>query len=245
MTSAGCQKCLCELNGARVSDDGGFTCNPLTGQCTCIEGVTGANCSVCEDRWVLVNHVGCKRCDTCVHTLLDDVEELLMRTDQIEHGHRKNASLLLSAHGKLLRLEQEFEQATKLVTALEPSQLDSMPLVALGRTIRLVGEDLSGLKTLANEYDVSNKTRLLTRLLGEAELFNNREIGSLRIKLDLLDQIIDELDRADFKAVANVTDEQLNYYEGIVDQIVNKDLADALDKHRNLLEQFEKGRKST
>ncbi|XP_060084833.1 laminin-like protein epi-1 [Ylistrum balloti] len=66
-TATGCQKCDCEADGA-------MTCNPFTGVCQCLEGVTGERCDRCLPRWILVPNEGCRPCDNCVHILLDDLE---------------------------------------------------------------------------------------------------------------------------------------------------------------------------
>ena len=233
-TAVGCQKCECERDGVIVTETGGYACNQNTGHCKCIEGVKGAKCDECDDRWVLVKHVGCKKCDTCVNTLLDDVEELFVKTSEIENGN-KNYSLTFKAHNKLTKLEEELDLVKG---SNDPSQYEATPLLSLKRTISQVQEDLNSLKLMA-EYDINDKIKLLTSLLSDAELFN-KDVSGLRLKLDLLDQIIEELDREDLKSFKNITDEHVNFYEGIVDQIVKKDFLGAIEKHKDLLDQFEK-----
>ena len=69
-TAQGCKSCQCELDGA-------VGCSVETGVCQCLHGVTGEKCDRCADRWILIPDQGCEACDNCVHTLLDDSDELL------------------------------------------------------------------------------------------------------------------------------------------------------------------------
>lgn len=123
---------------------------------------------------MLVKHVGCKKCDTCVNTLLDDVAELVVKADGIESGN-KDSSLTFKANSKLMKLESDF-QAIK--DSVDPSQYDQTPLVLLQRSIKTVQNDLLGLK-LMTEYNINDKIKLLTKLLADAELFN-KDISDLR-----------------------------------------------------------------
>lgn len=231
-TSNGCQDCKCKKSlGVKITNDG-YECNATTGHCTCIEGVMGPECNECTPRWVLVKHQGCKKCDTCVHTLLDDVEELQMKANSIENGN-KDSSLTFKAHNKLVILEDEFE---KIKNSIDPNQYDSTPLSNLQRQIQIVQNDILGLK-LMTEYDINDKIKLLSKLLEDAEMFSN-EISELRNKLDVLDKLIDELDREDMKNFRNISEEQLHFYENLVDQIVKKDFKSLIEKHKNLLNEF-------
>jgi hypothetical protein len=45
----GCESCGCNTEFAV-----GGTCDPITGQCACLEGVIGQNCDHCPEHWVLV-----------------------------------------------------------------------------------------------------------------------------------------------------------------------------------------------
>ena len=130
-----------------------------------------------------MKHVGCKKCDTCVNTLLDDVNELVIKADGIESGN-KDSSLTFKANSKLAKLESELNAIKE---SIDPSQYDQTPLVLLQRSIKTVQTDLLGLK-LMTEYNINDKIKLLTRLLADAELFN-KDISDLRIKLDILDKI--------------------------------------------------------
>lgn len=176
--------------------------------------------------------MGCKKCDTCVNTLLDDLGELVIKADGIESGNR-DSSLTFKANSKLAKLETDY-QAVKAV--VDPNKYDQTPLALLQRSIKTVQSDLLGLK-LMTEYNINDKIKLLTKLLGDAELFN-KDISDLRIKLDILDQIIDDLDREDDKSYKNITDEQLLIYESLVDQIVKRDFNSTLDRYNQLVDEF-------
>lgn len=179
-----------------------------------------------------MKHVGCKKCDTCVNTLLDDIGELVIKADGIESGNN-DSSLTFKANNKLTKLESDFE-AVK--AAVDPSQYDKTPLVMLQRSIKTVQNDLLGLK-LMTEYNINDKIKLLSKLLGDADLFN-KDISDLRIKLDILDKIIDDLDREDDKTYKNITDEQLLIYEQLVDQIIKRDFTTTVDRFNELFEEF-------
>lgn len=215
-----------------MTNTGGFACNSTTGHCTCIEGVKGQLCDRCDDRWVLVKHVGCKKCDTCVNTLLDDLSELVIKADSIESGN-KDSSLTFKANNKLIKLESEF---AAIKAAVDPNMFDQTPLVLLQRSIKTVQNDLLGLK-LMTEYNINDKIKLLTHLLNDAELFN-KDISDLRIKLDILDKIIDDLDREDDKNYKNITDEQLVIYENLVDQIVKRDFTSTVSRFNELMNEY-------
>lgn len=233
-TSVGCQKCECQKDGVRVTETGGYACNPLTGHCQCIEGVMGPKCDQCAERWILRKHKGCEPCDTCVHTLLDDVEELQMRSDEIENGN-KNYSLTFKAYNKLTRLEEDFEGVRANV---EPSQLESVPLVTIRRNLQQVKEDLASLKSMAG-YDINDKMKILNKMQSEADNCN-RDISTLRLKMEMLEQLTSDLEREDISTFNTISDEQLTYYENMVDLIVKKDFNTAMNKHQDLLDQFDK-----
>ena len=197
----------------------------------------GRLCDECKPRRVLVNHVGCKKCDTCVHTLLDDVEGLFIKADGIESGN-KDSSLTFKAHNKLVKLESEL---SLIENSVKKDEYDATPLISLQREIKRIQDDLKDLK-LFTQYNMNDKISNLTNLLDDANSFN-KEINELRIKLDILDGIINDLDTADNSDMKNVTDEQLRIYENIVDQITKKDFGQALDNYRKSLDDFQAGKR--
>ena len=59
--------------GCQCESDGANSCDPQTGRCECLPGVTGARCDRCLDRWIFLPDQGCQECDSCIHLLLDDL----------------------------------------------------------------------------------------------------------------------------------------------------------------------------
>lgn len=51
----GCISCNCNINGSILN-----ACDPLSGQCSCKEGVSGLKCDICEDNYYGLTHDGCK-----------------------------------------------------------------------------------------------------------------------------------------------------------------------------------------
>ncbi|CAB3408759.1 unnamed protein product [Caenorhabditis bovis] len=70
-----CAPCDCHPDGSLHG-----ACNPLTGQCECKPGVTGRDCSVCQERHAFINRV-CTSCDQGCYlplmTTMDEMEEHL------------------------------------------------------------------------------------------------------------------------------------------------------------------------
>ncbi|CAI4225847.1 unnamed protein product [Auanema sp. JU1783] len=72
-----CEECNCHPDGSLNSN-----CDPLTGQCECRPGVTGRDCSRCQDRHAFIGGV-CTSCDQGCYLplmlLIDDLEETLSK----------------------------------------------------------------------------------------------------------------------------------------------------------------------
>ena len=51
---------LCVFSECQCEYEGAVTCDPSTGRCQCLPGVTGARCDRCLDRWVLIPDQGCQ-----------------------------------------------------------------------------------------------------------------------------------------------------------------------------------------
>ncbi|XP_053308878.1 laminin subunit alpha-5 isoform X2 [Spea bombifrons] len=66
----GCQRCSC---GAGSADT---TCDAGTGQCRCLPGVTGPRCQQCAPGYWGFGPSGCLTCDSCVVTLLEDLQRM-------------------------------------------------------------------------------------------------------------------------------------------------------------------------
>ncbi|XP_014250027.1 laminin subunit alpha-1 isoform X2 [Cimex lectularius] len=70
-----CKKCMCNSLG-RLDE----ACDEKSGQCTCINGVTGWDCSKCIDKMHILTEYGCKECtDSCITSLLSQVNEISTR----------------------------------------------------------------------------------------------------------------------------------------------------------------------
>ncbi|XP_070556677.1 laminin subunit alpha-2-like [Ptychodera flava] len=71
-----CEPCDCNEYGSLNQ-----TCDPVSGQCVCDEGLSGRACDVCQPRHVFTQQ-GCTSCDdTCTGLLLDDIDELTAKLE--------------------------------------------------------------------------------------------------------------------------------------------------------------------
>ncbi|XP_075729518.1 wing blister isoform X1 [Rhipicephalus microplus] len=81
-----CERCECNPYGSQ-----GHRCDPTTGACHCLPGITGRDCSICPGRHILTEY-GCKSCDDdCTGRLLDEVEHMLALLNRL------NATDIISA----------------------------------------------------------------------------------------------------------------------------------------------------
>lgn len=231
-TDYGCQECNCKNSlGVKLTNDG-FECDATTGHCTCIEGVMGPNCDQCSPRWVLVKHQGCKKCDTCVHTLLDDVAELEMKAHGIENGN-KDSSLTFKAHQKLVRLETEFEN---IKASIDPSEYENTPLLNLQRQISSIQNDIISLK-LMTDIDIKGKIKKFEKIHEESEKLN-QELGVLRVNIDLLESMLQDIQNEETDNDNIITDEQMRIYEKMAERVTNRNFTDVLEKYQNLVKQY-------
>ena len=232
-TTSGCQNCHCEKAGVIVTNTGGFSCNSTTGYCSCIQGVKGKKCDECDERWVLVKHQGCRKCDTCVDTLLDDVELLILKVHGIESGN-ENSSLTYKAHNKLTLLENEF---ARLKATKESTALTQIPLLSLQNSIEHIQSiQLPQLKE-AISFPIKDKIEPLKSLLAESEEFN-RNIALLRNEFDGLESLIKLLENRDEDADSSDAVEGLDLYKQILQEIINRDFTIS-SSFKDSLEQFE------
>ena len=238
-TDAGCTNCNCSRAGVQVTHTGGFRCNATTGHCKCIEGVTGEKCDMCQPRWALVKHVGCKRCDTCVATLLDTVDELSMNVDKVARGNERTV-LIQDAHTRLQQLADRSEQVRARIA--NASALDATPFASLHRGIRQAERDVVQLARLVNTSDVSEKMVRMNTLLEQAHAFA-KQLNDLRLRLDFLDTILTELDSPALTApVAELPDDQVNKLDELVKTITERDTSRATSsssaEYEDLLKQL-------
>ena len=138
-----------------------------------------------------MKHQGCKKCDTCIDTLLDDLDILFIKVDGIENGN-KNSSLTFKAHNKLIKLENEFKVISDSV---DSTTYGSTPLVLLQKQIdnyqKKILPEFQNMLT----YPLADKMKAIKALLTDAENFN-AEINGLRNKFDALDTVLNQMDKS-------------------------------------------------
>jgi hypothetical protein len=220
LTESGCIMCQCESGSTLTLKSGGYSCDPVTGQCSCIQGVRGKTCGECDARWVLVNNVGCKQCDTCVNTLLDEIDELTEKFDQTEYYFRNVNFSLVSR--KLSNLDNNYQDYLDAVTSVE--ELD---LIKLIHFIHVSSQNLTELVNLTNA-NFSEKIKFFDELQQEASrLFREFENHNRTKELEyILDDLKRERDpRISFSKLAN--------YESIVRRIKRNSKDDILAKKTN------------
>ena len=84
----------------------------MTGQCSCVQGVSGRDCSQCQARQVLVQGGICKTCDhACVAPLLDEMDEIAQ--------FYSNANVSDIDPAPMLRLTRYQKQAAELETRVQ------------------------------------------------------------------------------------------------------------------------------
>ncbi|GAB6025535.1 hypothetical protein CHUAL_011266 [Chamberlinius hualienensis] len=123
-SSGGCQPCRCNQDYSI-----GGTCNLKTGRCECLPGVIGDRCDSCPYRWVLIDNVGCQECGPCVHTLLDDLDDLHNLFDPV-WADLKGVAFSFFAYQKLDNVNQSVSTLRPLVDNLiaDPTSIDLKPL---------------------------------------------------------------------------------------------------------------------
>ncbi len=186
-----------------------------------------------------MKHQGCKKCDTCIDTLLDDLDILFIKLDSIEDGN-KNSSLTFKAHNKLVKLENEF----KLISdSIDPSSYGITSLALFQKQIDNYQRNL--LPELQNmlTYPLADKMKAIKTLLADAEEFN-AEINSLRNKFDAFDTVLNQMDKSNLDSFRVVTDEELSVYEKLVDSIMKRNLNLTIDKYKNVMLDFEEANKT-
>ena len=229
-TASGCQACNCEKYGVQ-SGMSGISCNSKTGDCKCIPGVKGKYCNECDDRWILVASSGCKECDTCVHTLLDDADQLHEIAEGIEN---RNSSLAVKANSRLTQLETLYNELKSLSI---PSNLDEAPLLQLQKRIKKISENqLPDLTFIP--YDIDDKMQKFNITYNEARIFNE-QISSLRMRMDEITSLMGALER--LKQEPDILDEEVEYLKTIIDEILNKKFNETTAKLKETIDEVTKG----
>ncbi|XP_028966336.1 laminin subunit alpha-1 [Galendromus occidentalis] len=96
-----CKACNCNPYGTIQ----GGVCDKKNGQCPCIPGISGRDCTVCPRRHVFTEF-GCKSCDdTCTGALLNDIEQMFDWLNHIDINE-----LLKAPWYNLLRLSDSLRR---------------------------------------------------------------------------------------------------------------------------------------
>ncbi len=231
-SSSGCQPCNCEKYGVQ-SGMSGISCNNTTGDCKCIQGVKGKYCDECDERWILVKHRGCIECDTCVHTLLDDADELYKIADGIEN---RNSSLAVKAYSRLTQLEGLYNDLKSLATK---ENIEDAPLIQLQKRIKKISEnqipDLSYIP-----YDIDMKMKEFNETYNDALNFN-QEISTLRLKMDEITNLMGSLETLKLQPDV-LLDSEIQYLTESVNEILNQKFNDTTDKLKETLDSVAKGK---
>ena len=108
-----CLPCNCNPYGS-LSDQ----CDQDTGQCYCVQGVTGRDCSQCKPRQVLVQGGRCKNCDhPCVEPLLDTMDEIIEFFDNANVSDIDPAPML-----RLIRFQDEKARKDEILVNVKKSK---------------------------------------------------------------------------------------------------------------------------
>uniref|UniRef100_A0ABM0M186 Laminin subunit alpha-1-like n=1 Tax=Saccoglossus kowalevskii TaxID=10224 RepID=A0ABM0M186_SACKO len=76
-----CQVCGCSVTGTVSASFNAGTCDSITGQCDCKNGVNSRQCDECLPTWVDFSIDGCTECNQCTQTLYEAVTELTTNWD--------------------------------------------------------------------------------------------------------------------------------------------------------------------
>ncbi|OQV14684.1 Laminin subunit alpha [Hypsibius exemplaris] len=122
-TASGCTRCACATKYSV-----GERCDQLTGHCSCLPGVTGSECDRCKPRHVLVENVGCEACGYCVHTLLDDFDEMNVKMDAADREFERVSASSFA----MIRLNRVNESISNLTHAVDFLMETGAPQTLLG-----------------------------------------------------------------------------------------------------------------
>ena len=229
----GCQPCNCEKHGVQTGMSG-IACNNNTGDCRCIPGVKGKYCDQCDDRWILVKHKGCMECDTCVHTLLDDADELQKIAEGIEN---RNSSLAVKAYSRLTELEVQYNDLKELSTQ---TNLNEIPLLQIQKRIKIISsESIPDLLFVSIDFDESMRNYNSTY---QDALVFNQNISSLRMNMDEITLLMNTLEMLKKKAEASAED-NLDALQASVDDILSQSFNETTRALNNAIDSVAKGKR--
>ncbi|XP_059149479.1 laminin subunit alpha-1-like [Physella acuta] len=114
-----CKLCHCNPDGST-----GLVCDPVSGQCPCIGGISGRKCDACTDPTFGVQNGKCVSCYTgCTGILLDDLRKMTLPLVNI------NVSGAIYPWEKLTKLDNEVDRLREKLSLAEAAgikELDSM-----------------------------------------------------------------------------------------------------------------------
>ena len=228
-TEAGCEPCQCRKEGTVAIQSGGYACDAQTGACKCITGMEGQDCGQCKPRWALVENVGCKECNMCTHTLLDELEITENKTRKLDADF-----LSLDLLTKLIENLEKMDDNYTVYYAQTKDGLDKLPFFKFRKIVEETRYDLFYLNSLVLT-NFTEKFLILTELHSYiADL--DKKVNVVRDSADRLDYLIEELSR-ELESNA-VSDERLAIYEGIVTRLVTGDYMNKfnIEKSKALIE---------
>ncbi|RWS31675.1 Laminin subunit alpha-like protein [Leptotrombidium deliense] len=143
-TAQGCESCNC---AEKFSE--GTGCDQETGKCKCLPGVIGEKCNSCPPRWVFIKNVRCQKCDSCVHFLLDDTDQLPALIDPTL-AELRLASASLYAYRKLDHVKETIGIYKYNITNLvqNPTPFDLGSLDKEFQSIESIGEKMQSFAEL-------------------------------------------------------------------------------------------------
>ncbi|GFO36641.1 laminin subunit alpha-2, partial [Plakobranchus ocellatus] len=210
-----CKPCRCNPEGSTSRE-----CDPISGQCPCLSGISGRTCEVCTDLTAGVQSGRCVSCYTgCTGVLLDDLSNItiplltfdtsgavypwedLLRIQKAVDELRKRYSLVQQAGG--VKVKNLTREVWFLDTAADNliNRLESVGAIACKRkedAAHLLKNIIDLEKDLQNTYDdirrlVDYIKNLTDNLHGKFEGFN------ISIALQTAKDILQEISNRDFK----------------------------------------------
>uniref|UniRef100_A0A0N5ATM8 Laminin subunit alpha n=1 Tax=Syphacia muris TaxID=451379 RepID=A0A0N5ATM8_9BILA len=119
-----CDECDCHPNGSKHG-----VCDPVTGQCECYPGVTGRDCSLCQERHAFIDGI-CASCDRgCT-------KELMVMVDELEEEmHSQNFSTLKPIPWKRMnRMNETIAELRGILTSMDFQKDEDVILKGVPKT---------------------------------------------------------------------------------------------------------------
>jgi hypothetical protein len=215
MTADGCQSCDCKRDGVAMNNEtGGYSCDPLNGHCTCIEGVRGEKCDQCDDRWALVKNVGCKQCDSCVNTLLDEIQLVEQSFNRTEYFYNN-----LNTSGLNLKLKFIIEHGCEVASELISNSggIDQIMSAKLFASLSLAAKDLRNLIDLSSTNLTLMINQVKMRDQPSEEVLG--QLNALMATYKQLEDLFEDVDRSLTFQEKDISIYRLKSYESVAKRI--------------------------